>query len=135
MVGLSLSENETVNLSRILDAVHRSFQLHTHAFHYTVPPSNEAAVGKNRKEIGWMEELCSILGWTPHPYQYGPKSVPIYWMSVFQMPVMVIERINYHCHKFLWRHPNSANKGIHLASWDQICRPRRLCRNLGPQNP
>ncbi|XP_059629952.1 uncharacterized protein LOC132272900 [Cornus florida] len=47
----------------------------------------------------------------------------LYWCSVFQLPIAVINQIQKMCRDFVWGSRENMNK-LHLLSWNMICRPK-----------
>lgn len=51
------------------------------------------------------------------------STIPIYWMSVFKLVILEIDKIR---RDFLWKGPDMGSKGIRLVAWKRICRPKNL---------
>ena len=47
-------------------------------------------------------------------------------MSVFKLPQWVIQDIDKIRRNFLWRKGNGSEKGISLANWEMVCRPKEV---------
>lgn len=50
------------------------------------------------------------------------SAIPIYWLSIYRLPVNIRSKIDRIRKKFLWAgsHPSSRKK-YHLVAWDQVC--------------
>ncbi|KAH7676557.1 hypothetical protein IHE45_07G024900 [Dioscorea alata] len=54
------------------------------------------------------------------------STVPVYWISVFKLPIWVLNKIYKIRRDFLWKGPELGPKGIRPVAWNRICRPRKL---------
>ncbi|KAL4289650.1 hypothetical protein GQ457_14G024300 [Hibiscus cannabinus] len=52
------------------------------------------------------------------------SNLPVYYLSLFQIPSNVADILNKCIAKFLWS--SSSERPIHWVSWENICKPRRL---------
>lgn len=48
-------------------------------------------------------------------------SIPLYWLSIYRLPVNIRHKIDRIRKKFLWSGPNSTKKKYHLVKWEQVC--------------
>ncbi|XP_026438870.1 uncharacterized protein LOC113337403 [Papaver somniferum] len=53
------------------------------------------------------------------------SSLPIYYMSIFQMPVMVEQKLNQIIRRFPWG-ATTERKRINWVAWERACRPKNL---------
>lgn len=53
------------------------------------------------------------------------SSIPIYYMSCFQLPRWVITRIDTIRSHFLWAKSEGTVRGIHLLNWQTVRNPKR----------
>jgi len=51
-------------------------------------------------------------------------SVPIYFMSLFTIPVSISQQLEKIMRDFLWSN-NEADMGFHWVKWEDICHPKR----------
>lgn len=61
------------------------------------------------------------------------SAIPIYYMTCFQLPQWVIDRIDRIRRGFLWGKNGSTDRGISLTSWETVCIPTN-CGGLGVSN-
>ncbi|KAJ3697520.1 hypothetical protein LUZ61_001225 [Rhynchospora tenuis] len=47
-------------------------------------------------------------------------------MSVFPLPIWVIDKIDKIRRSFLWKGPLGTDKKLNLVSWDSVCKPKRV---------
>ncbi|XP_073105176.1 uncharacterized protein [Elaeis guineensis] len=76
------------------------------------------------KLAGWKWKLLSQAGRLTI-LQSTLSSVPLYLMSHCAIPLSVMDKIQRYFKAFLWGH-NSGKRGLHLLSWNKICKPKRL---------
>lgn len=48
------------------------------------------------------------------------STIPLYWLSIYKLPVNIRQSIDRIRKRFLWSGTNT-NKKYHLVAWDQIC--------------
>ncbi|KAJ1695315.1 hypothetical protein LUZ63_012013 [Rhynchospora breviuscula] len=54
------------------------------------------------------------------------SSIPVYFMSVFQLPSWVIRDIDKVRRNFIWKRNGVSGTGIPLLAWDRVCLPKQL---------
>ncbi|KAL4180541.1 hypothetical protein AMTRI_Chr13g125810 [Amborella trichopoda] len=52
-------------------------------------------------------------------------SIPIYYMSLFQIPISVIRKLEKSMRDFLWS-GLEGSKNYHLIAWDMVCIPKKF---------
>ncbi|KAE8709200.1 hypothetical protein F3Y22_tig00110332pilonHSYRG01083 [Hibiscus syriacus] len=52
-------------------------------------------------------------------------SIPIHYLSIFQIPISVLNKLNSIMASFLWG-GSSDKKNIHWIKWDLVCKPKKL---------
>ena len=57
------------------------------------------------------------------------SNIPVYYMSLFKMPKVVVERLDLICRNFLWE-GKSNKKKLHLMKWSEVIKPKS-CGGLG----
>lgn len=79
----------------------------------------------NNKLQGWAATQLSIAGRLVL-INAVLSSIPTYFMSVFKLPVWVINEIDKTRRKFLWKKNTGEGRGIALANWELVCKPKRV---------
>ncbi|KAJ1691520.1 hypothetical protein LUZ63_015675 [Rhynchospora breviuscula] len=74
---------------------------------------------------GWKAKLLSRAGRLVLASSVL-STIPIFFMSVFKLPVWVIRAIDRIRRDFIWKGTTHQNRGIHLLSWDRMCLPKHL---------
>ncbi|KAJ4779223.1 RNA-directed DNA polymerase (reverse transcriptase)-related family protein [Rhynchospora pubera] len=54
------------------------------------------------------------------------STIPVFFMSVFKLPVWVVRAIDRLRRDFIWKGPAQQNRGVNLLSWDRVCLPKSL---------
>lgn len=54
------------------------------------------------------------------------RAIPRYWMSVHQLPLTTIKKIDKSYRNFLWNWGRQSSNLRNLASWSSICHPKQL---------
>lgn len=49
------------------------------------------------------------------------SSIPIYWLSMYRMPVQVRQQIDKLRKRFLWSGGSTIRKKYHLVEWKNVC--------------
>ncbi|XP_059668736.1 uncharacterized protein LOC132313810 [Cornus florida] len=76
----------------------------------------------SKKLSHWSTKLLSTVGKTELIKSVITPTC-LYWCSVFQLPIAVINQIQKMCRDFVWGSRENINK-LHLLSWDMMCRPK-----------
>lgn len=74
---------------------------------------------------GWASKQLSIAG-RLILINAVLSSIPTYFMSIFKLPEWVIQEIDKIRRNFLWKNVNEDKRGMALANWDLICRPKKF---------
>ncbi|KAJ4771126.1 RNA-directed DNA polymerase (reverse transcriptase)-related family protein [Rhynchospora pubera] len=74
---------------------------------------------------GWKARLLSRAGRVVLASSVL-STIPIFFMSVFKLPIWVIRQIDKIRRSFIWKGASLQSKGIHLLSWDRVCLPKQL---------
>ncbi|KAL4301914.1 hypothetical protein GQ457_10G019110 [Hibiscus cannabinus] len=96
-------------------------------------------LGANRNFVVIWEPVVSnfskiLEGWKSKLLSYGGRltliksiltSLPVYFLSLFQMPASVANRLNMLMSNFMWG-GNSDKSRIHWVRWDHLCKPASL---------
>ena len=53
-------------------------------------------------------------------------SVPLYWFSLYKVPVTVANKLEQMRRAFLWGNKENGGNKLHLISWDKVCSPKEL---------
>ncbi|KAJ1700191.1 hypothetical protein LUZ63_008703 [Rhynchospora breviuscula] len=77
------------------------------------------------KLAGWKSSLMSRAGRTVLATSVL-SSIPVFFMSVFQLPAWVITSIDQIRRNFIWKRNGVSGKGIPLLAWDRVCLPKKL---------
>ncbi|KAJ0797670.1 putative RNA-directed DNA polymerase [Helianthus annuus] len=77
---------------------------------------------------GWKSRVLSIGGRVVL-IKSVLESLPVYYFSLFKVPVMVKNKLEAMIKRFLWGGNSDANK-IHWVGWDLVTRPKK-CGGLG----
>ncbi|KAL4366199.1 hypothetical protein GQ457_05G012670 [Hibiscus cannabinus] len=84
----------------------------------------ESVVIKVRKRLeGWKGKLLSFAG-RLILIKSVLCSLPVFYMSVFQMPASGTSKINKLVANFLWG--NSRGRNIHWVKWDNVVKPKKV---------
>ena len=59
----------------------------------------------------------------PEIYRRSLWSLPIYFMSLFTIPVSTVRSLEKIMRDFLWPN-NGVTKGLHWVNWGEVCRPK-----------
>lgn len=93
-------------------------------------------MGRNKNAIlGFLKERIRkrVMNWDGQMFSKPGKEIllktvvqalPTFAMSVFLLPSEMCKEIEQMMCKFWWRKDKNAEKGIHWASWDKLCRPK-----------
>ncbi|KAL4298144.1 hypothetical protein GQ457_12G026210 [Hibiscus cannabinus] len=76
---------------------------------------------------GWKGKFLSIAGRITL-VKAVLNNLPVYYMSLFAMPVSVVNLINKIIGRFIWG--SEKGRGIHWVKWENLCKPKR-CGGLG----
>ncbi|KAJ3688916.1 hypothetical protein LUZ61_018080 [Rhynchospora tenuis] len=76
-----------------------------------------------RKLAGWRSSLLSRAGRVLLASSVL-SSIPVYFMSVFKLPIWVIKAIDRIRRNFIWSSSTNQGRGMHLLSWDRVCLPK-----------
>ncbi|KAJ1685156.1 hypothetical protein LUZ63_016546 [Rhynchospora breviuscula] len=74
---------------------------------------------------GWKAKLLSRAGRVVLASSVL-STIPIFFMSVFKLPMWVIRAIDRIRREFIWKGVMVPNRGVHLLSWDRVCLPKSL---------
>ena len=89
-----------------------------------------------KKLQGWKEKLVSCAS-REVLHKAIVQTVPTYLMSVYKVPVSVIQSIHSAMTRFFWGQPGAERK-IHWKSWEFLCNPKYIggmgFRDLGVFN-
>ncbi|KAJ1702306.1 hypothetical protein LUZ63_002085 [Rhynchospora breviuscula] len=77
----------------------------------------------NAKLAGWKSSLLSRAGRIVLTSSVL-SSTPIFFMSVFQLPVWVVNAIDKTRRNFIWK--GRSGKGLPLLAWSRVCLPKAL---------
>ncbi|RVX02656.1 Transposon TX1 uncharacterized 149 kDa protein [Vitis vinifera] len=75
---------------------------------------------KNEKKACTVEKTIFVKGWEDYPHQSTLASMPIYQLSLFRMPKLVVKRLEKLQRDFLWG-GGSMERKIHLINWAVVC--------------
>ncbi|KAJ0433988.1 putative RNA-directed DNA polymerase [Helianthus annuus] len=81
------------------------------------------SVFKNRL-ASWKANTLSIGGRVVL-IKAVPESLPIYYFSIFKVPIKVVEKLESLMKNFLWGGSGEVRK-MHWVAWDCVCRPKKL---------
>ncbi|KAJ1701600.1 hypothetical protein LUZ63_001379 [Rhynchospora breviuscula] len=76
-----------------------------------------------RKLAGWKATILSRVGRLTLAASVL-SSVPVYFMSVFKLPVWVIKAFDRIRRDFIWGSSSNDRRAMHLLSWDRVCLPK-----------
>ncbi|KAJ4798488.1 RNA-directed DNA polymerase (reverse transcriptase)-related family protein [Rhynchospora pubera] len=89
------------------------------------------------KLAGWKSSLLSRAGRVVLAASVL-STIPVYFMTVFKLPVWVIKSLDRIRRNFVWGSSNNTGGSVHLLSWDRVCLPKTLggfgLRDLRLQN-
>ncbi|KAL4184649.1 hypothetical protein AMTRI_Chr10g2150 [Amborella trichopoda] len=100
-------------------------------------------LGKPRKEL-WddlIQRFTWKFSWKGRFLSLGGRitliratlaSIPVYYMSLFQIPISVIQHLEKLMRDFLWSREEGSKK-IHIVAWDIVCSPKKFW-GLGIKN-
>jgi hypothetical protein len=74
--------------------------------------------------VGWRGKLIS-RGGRLQLLNVILSSIPVYYLSCFQLPKWVLRRIDKIQRDFLWAKFEGAELEISLLNWDVVCLPRK----------
>lgn len=77
----------------------------------------------NRRLAGWKKSYIS-LGGRITLIKAVLSNVPVYYMSLFKMPIKVSWELKKCQRDFLWE--GGRGKKDHLVKWDNVCRPKEF---------
>lgn len=83
----------------------------------------------NKRLAGWAACFLSIAGRLVLLNSIL-SSLPVYYMSVLNMPQWVLDHIDKIRRPFLWHGAGDQTKGYNLAKWELFCQPK-LAKGLG----
>ena len=130
-IGFGLSPDELTRCSRIL-----ATPIGTLSIRYLGLP----LVDRRLRTQDWQPVLekveSRLAGWRARLLSPGGgggrlvllkavlAAIPIYFMSIFRMPVGVLRRLERSMRDFFWRGPlNEESQGMALVPWETLCRP------------
>ncbi|GMJ01911.1 hypothetical protein HRI_003860300 [Hibiscus trionum] len=76
------------------------------------------------KLSGWKSKLLSFGGRLTL-IKSVLSTIPVYYMSIFPMPVSISKKLTSMITKFLWG--SSDNRPIYWVSWENLCLPKEEC--------
>ncbi|KAJ3705206.1 hypothetical protein LUZ61_008911 [Rhynchospora tenuis] len=78
-----------------------------------------------QKLEGWKSALLS-RAWRVVLASTVLSAIPIYFMSVFKLPMWVIKELDRLRRNFIWGSANNTGRATHLLSWSRVCLPKTL---------
>ena len=74
--------------------------------------------------VRWMKQCVTVPQGGPSSLKAVLAAIPIYFMSIFRMPVGVRRRLERSMRDFFWRGPlNEESREMALVPWETLCRP------------
>jgi hypothetical protein len=73
---------------------------------------------------GWQGSILS-LGGRLVLLNSVMSSVPLYWMTVYRVPITIRKKIDKLRRRFLWFGGSSVKKKLSPISWDVVCRKKK----------
>lgn len=77
----------------------------------------------HHKLSGWKCNLLTQAGLTVL-IKHCLATIPIYFMSIRLLPCATINSLEQIIRSFWWKGGTDATRGLHLISWDKICKPK-----------
>ena len=127
-IGFELSPEELTRCSRILTTPTRTLPIR----YLGLPLVDQRLCTQDWQPVLEKEE-SRLTGWRAHLLSPGGRlvllkavlaAIPIYFMSIFSMPVGVRKRLERSMRDFFWRGPlNEEPRGMASVPWETLCHP------------
>ncbi|KAK1258442.1 hypothetical protein QJS04_geneDACA006646 [Acorus gramineus] len=78
-----------------------------------------------RRLSGWKGKMLSWGGGRLTLLQAVLTNLPLFYLSVFRLPIGVLHRIDRIRRRFFWQGGETDRKAPHMVDWESVCKPKR----------